>query len=44
MFVTIAEIYTLILVVCMCLYKIFFGFFYLFDRLDFIGKAKNGML
>jgi len=39
LFVTIAEINTLILDVCVCLY---IHFFFL-DRLDFIEKAKNGM-
>ncbi len=43
LFVTIAEINTLILDVCVCLHNIFLGFFILFDRLDFIEKAKNGM-
>jgi len=41
LFVTIAEIYTLILDVCVSLHKRFFGIF--FGGGDFIEKAKNIM-
>jgi len=42
LFVTIAEIYTLIIDVCVCLHKYFWDFFVV-DHLGFIEKTKNGM-